>query len=95
MNVYHKILNQLSTQNKTIEEIQLKIKELDPKNDNLNEHIDKYIESKFINKLPSEDSGKNKDFSKDIKEIKDDITMIKKQISDLVVIIESLMKLNK
>jgi hypothetical protein len=95
MNVYHKILNQLSTQNETIEELQLKINNLKITPDNnLNEQIEKIIDNK-LDKLPTEDSCKSKDFTNEIKEIKDDITMIKNQIGDLVVIIESLMKMNK
>jgi len=97
MNVYNKVIIQLQNHNKSIEELNLKIANLDE--NKINDQVSKCINERINNipkiNLPTEDRGNSKDFTNEIKEIKDDIIMIKKQIGDLVVIIESLMKMNK
>lgn len=92
MNVYNKVLIELKNQNKSIEELNLKIANLNE--DKINEKIVKCINENF-NKIPNEDKSNSKDFTNEIEDIKDDINTIKKQIENLVVIIESLMKINK
>ena len=95
MSVYNKVLNEIKTQRSIIENIQKKIKILEDDNikteDRSKENL--ILENNNVNKLV--DNLEIQNIKTDINSIKEEVSTLKTQITDLVAILESIMKINK
>ena len=107
MNVYHKVLNEVKKINNSVEDLKEKVTILENNNsDTMNvpseDRGKKEIENKELENYIDTLEEKFTDLKDDnikindkVMKINEDLEMVKKQINDLVVIIESLMKINK
>ena len=105
MNVYHRVLNELNNQNKLIEDIKVRLENLeDGKSTDLEANIDKtedrgkYNLEQDVKQLDEKINETNKKvdiMNQKFDKIFQETNTLKTQIEDLVAIIESIMKINK